>query len=405
MSAYLEFEAYLNNGATVCIDSNPVDVMFSIYKVLKKINDCKEITHPYVDWLYNNYNCNSEPKYKVVCTYVFYNSETKYFYIGSGNRQRRERNHLRLLEACRDGKLDNKGNNILHDNWKFQVAYNNNQNFNFFSIILNTRKEALALEQCLIDLYHNTEFNLNIAKYVELGTLGLMLSDSTKSKMSESRLLYLEEHPEVIGQYSEMFSGENNPMFGRKHTEETKDNQSKLKNEWHEKLSEMDKNIWLSNLSMSKMGNTNSLGHIQTEEHRKNIKTSRQKTTSERGYYHSPDTLDKISESNRKTYEALPNEIKESRKERSRINYYSMKNKPSRSGMKNSPAHIAKTRLSTIVAIFIDDTYYESVTLASKILNINITTIVARLKNINFPNYKYADVAASKVALNMHTVP
>src|ERR1017187_2135700 len=94
MNPYAEFEQYLNDGRSNEVIINPVTVMFSLFSILKKMNDENEIEHPFVNFLYEKYNyLNKNVKYKDVCTYVIHNLETGYFYIGSGSEYARRYAH------------------------------------------------------------------------------------------------------------------------------------------------------------------------------------------------------------------------------------------------------------------------------------------------------------------------
>lgn len=186
MNPYKEFEDYLNDGKV--IEATIIDALFSCAKYMK-------LYHQHVEMLYKDYDYSKEVKYENICTYVLYNLETKEFYIGSGNRDIREYDHFRKLKVNE------------HGNYKLQNAFNKNKNFLFYYTLLKTRKDALALEQILIDYFWHMDGRLNLAKYVEIGMLGLEHTEGTKKKMSTSRLKYYEEHPEAKKIISDSSSG------------------------------------------------------------------------------------------------------------------------------------------------------------------------------------------------------
>lgn len=171
MNPYKEFEDYLNDGKEIKVEITPVSTMFNLYNILKKCNS-GVISHPFVDMLYEKYDyLNVEPRYKIICTYIYYNHDTREFYIGSGNRNR-EYGHLTSL----------RHNN--HYNKKFQKAYNKNKNFIFYYSETDTRKEALAFEQILIDYFYGMQYNLNGCRYVVVPMLNKIVSEETRFKQS-----------------------------------------------------------------------------------------------------------------------------------------------------------------------------------------------------------------------------
>lgn len=105
---------------------------------------------------------------------------------------------------------------------------------------------------------------------------GRKCSDETKRKMSASR------KGKSMGSENPMFGkgmfGEDNPMFGKKHTPEQSAKQSAIM-----------------------MGNKYSLGHKQTEEHKRNAIEGR------KGYKHSPEIIQKLRDiqANRRLKKAI----------------------------------------------------------------------------------------------------
>ena len=107
----------------------------------------------------------------------------------------------------------------LNRRWKNGNGYKNNKHFtraiqkygwdNFEHTILEdnlTLEEAYEKEQYYIDLFntYNSDYGYNLTKGGD-GVKGIVFSEETLLKMSEN------------------FIGENNPFYGKHHTEETKE--------------------------------------------------------------------------------------------------------------------------------------------------------------------------------------
>ena len=222
------------------------------YRITKDGN----FQHPFVDELYINYNSDLDIRYKVSCTYIFYNAETSEFYIGSGDLNTREKRHLRALENGRLTLIGSNNKINKHHNWKFQRAYNKNQNFNFYYVEMNSRKEALAFEQILIDKYWNNDLFLNIAKYVGIVMLDRKHTEKSIIKMTESQNLvwknverrkrqseiittYFKNNPEARIRASDIMitkyaNGDRISRLGSTTSDETKLLQSKSKKELYD---------------------------------------------------------------------------------------------------------------------------------------------------------------------------
>ena len=97
------------------------------------------------------------------------------FYIGSAsNLRRRKLEHIRLLKSAK------------HHNLRMQNSWNKYGLFDF-SILEQCEKDLLAIrEQVWIDQHFNDPKNLNIAP-VANSTLGVILSESTRAKMSSAK--------------------------------------------------------------------------------------------------------------------------------------------------------------------------------------------------------------------------
>lgn len=90
---------------------------------------------------------------KIPGAYSVFNSETGQFYFGSTNDlHRRQNQHARDLEEG------------VHHNHKLQEAYNENPNFEFIGMPMDTHEEALELEQLVIDEHLGQSECFNISE-------------------------------------------------------------------------------------------------------------------------------------------------------------------------------------------------------------------------------------------------
>lgn len=138
--------------------------------------------------------------------YLIHNPETREGYIGSGILNERHYEHTRRLE---------KGQ---HKNYKLQMAYNRNPNFEFTGIpveehttLEENRLEALRLEQSLIDEQADNPLLLNIAMNVEKPTLGVKQDPEVVRRRADLRIgtKHTDEAKEKIGRASkEMWKDE-----------------------------------------------------------------------------------------------------------------------------------------------------------------------------------------------------
>lgn len=130
--------------------------------------------------------------------YMFLNNETDELYIGSTNNLvNRFKKHYGGLK------------NGTHFNSKFQKAFDNNSNFDLYSLPLATRDDAYDLEDKLIKDHWGNPKLLNISFDVDANRHNAVVSDETKHKQRESMLMF----------YS---NGGKNPFDGKSHSDETK---------------------------------------------------------------------------------------------------------------------------------------------------------------------------------------
>jgi group I intron endonuclease len=121
------------------------------------------------------------PRKETVGFYVLHNRNTDETYVGSGILSERKYNHETTL---REG---------THHNYKLQMAYNRDPNFEFVGIPVdepgNTAKEnrdlALELEQSLIDEHADNLLLLNIVKDVERPRFGVKDTPETIERKRE----------------------------------------------------------------------------------------------------------------------------------------------------------------------------------------------------------------------------
>lgn len=123
-----------------------------------------------------------------------------------------------------------------NDRWRNGNGYNNKQYFyyaiqkygwdNFEHIIIKTgliKEEAEHMERCLIAKYNTTDkrYGYNISNG---GFSNGKHSEETKEKMRKARALIppRKQSEETRKKISKATSGENNPFYGKHHTEEAK---------------------------------------------------------------------------------------------------------------------------------------------------------------------------------------
>ena len=83
------------------------------------------------------------------------------------------------------------------------------------------KEQALELESELMKWYDSVNNGYNVSDY---GSGDFKRSEELKKKISESMtgIVFTEEHKKKISDNHADFSGENNPLFGKHHSEETK---------------------------------------------------------------------------------------------------------------------------------------------------------------------------------------
>jgi hypothetical protein len=240
-----------------------------ITKFDKSLNKSENITitnyafqHPHVDNVYLKNSFRDDINYDVSCVYMLLNKDTKEFYIGSGEKRIRRKDHFHKLK------------NNEHRNLLLQSAYNKNSKFEFYYIPIKSRKEAYALEQILVDRFWGNPLLLNMSRDVMSGS-----------------------------------------SVGRKHTDETKEKCRQAKIRYFANITKEAKEEWIKNLSSSLIGNKHCLGNKLSEEHKKKILESRKRIILERGYYHSNETIEKqrISNLGKKRSEETKEKIRLSR--------------------------------------------------------------------------------------------
>lgn len=121
--------------------------------------------------------------------------------------------------------------NGKHHSVKLQRAFNKYGEENFvFEVIefVEDKSKLLECEQYWIDRFNSSKEGYNINPCAE-NRLGVILSDETKQKLSKS--------------HKGIHSGEKNPMFGKRHTKETRikmsNNRKPMTEEQRKKLSEL----------------------------------------------------------------------------------------------------------------------------------------------------------------------
>lgn len=248
--------------------------------------------------------------------YLLHNQETDQTYVGSGILYERYKYHKNSLDK-------NK-----HGNYKLQIAFNKNPNFDFIGLPVNennftneqNRELALILEQNTINENINNKLLLNISKNVEFPRLGIKDSEETILKKKEARDNYINS------------------------------------------LSEEEKNKYSIKMRDKMKNNTHAAGHIKTEEEIQKWRESR------KGYFHSEETRQKISDNNK----GLRKGIKLSEDRR-----------------KQQQDILSTVREKQKKKVKINDVIYESLNDAARNMCINVTTVFERINNSNFKDWNY----------------
>ena len=263
--------------------------------------------------------------------YVIVNLVNNKFYIGrTKNFNNRKTQHFSKL------RLNKHGNKYL------QNAYNKYGEDNFIFLIYErfegTIEELEQLEKPYLEQLVDDENCYNLSKNSS-GPPVMYGEDNPNYGLKFSKQRRLEMSLARIGKNT----GEDNPFWGKKHTEESKEK-----------------------MSISSKG-----------------KTSGNKN----GMFGVSLPIEKRYWLGKKIPDDVKRKISNSRK-----GQYSG-NKNHNFGKEQSKEIKNKNRKSqpNVVPIIIDDIYYDSLRIASKILNIPRITIHRRVKNSKFPNYQYAD--------------
>lgn len=108
-----------------------------------------------------------------VCTYLAFNEETQQAYVGStNNKSDRIQTHKRTLK------------NGTHHNRKLQQAYNQNPNFDFHVVPMETRQAAAEFEAAVLNEHWGHPQLLNIGRDVDAPFLGRTHTEEAKAKMA-----------------------------------------------------------------------------------------------------------------------------------------------------------------------------------------------------------------------------
>jgi len=163
--------------------------------------------------------------------YAIVNLENGKTYIGSTiNFENRWGQHKRALSCG------------VHDNSHLQRSWDKYGPETFeFGVLeyLDNLDELVLAEQFWMDIYHEEGRELyNIALVAGAPMLGRKHSDETKQQMSESHKGILKGYKhsaEFRQRMSEAKSGEGNSMYGKHHTQESKDKMGVRKGQKHSK--------------------------------------------------------------------------------------------------------------------------------------------------------------------------
>lgn len=231
-----------------------------------------------------------------------------------------------------------------HNNIFLQRAYNKYGSDAFYLEIINIcQGEIKKIEQDYLDKLD--DFAYNLSKFANGGDMITYHPDRSRilnniSKSLKKRYSIAIERQKV----SISNSGHNNPMWGKLHSNETKNKISIKIKEWFSK-----------NLSYRKGKRFENIFEKELSDHLKNIlsECAKQRVGNKNPFFgksHSKESKEKISKSRKGKY----------------------------FGKQNTP-------------ILINEVLYSSLGEASKILNIPIATIRFRVLSNNFINYKYVE--------------
>jgi group I intron endonuclease len=171
--------------------------------------------------------------------------------------------------------------------------------------------------------------------------------------------------PEEIKKWKESYgdksSGQNNPMYGKKHKDSTKQLLSNIRKQWHENLSDIEREIINNKISKSNKGKK---GIIWSDEMKKAHSEWMKINNPFKGKTHTDEVKKMLSEINKKP---------KSEETKRKLSEANKGNKP-----------------GNMVCVEVEGIVYESLTDASRKTGINLSTLRNRIKskNIKYKNYK-----------------
>lgn len=246
-------------------------------------------------------------------------------------------------------ELSNNRHHCLH----LQRAWNKYGEENFiFNVLYSDLNEEEAKQKEEEMINQNYENLYNVSKKSGGGDLISYHPNvnDIKSKISLGVKRRYEENPHIKQIYSEKFSGSGNPMYGKHHTQESKEKMSETR-----------------------------LRKPQTydDKRRKEISDLRNET-----YKNNPEIKEKISKSLKKIYDENPSlkeKISEQLVERWKDDEYRKK-------MSMMSKEMAKKKMKSVYG---DGIYYQSITEAAEKNGLKHGTILNRIKSNNFPNWYF----------------
>ena len=278
----------------------------------------------------------------IIFIYEIVNKTNNKKYIGK-TKSFKARKNRHLYELRHDR------HHCLHLQRAWNKYGENNFIFNIIYSELN-EEEARKIEEELINSNYDNLYN--ISKCSDGGDLISYhpCKDEIIEKMSVSIKKRYEEHPELKEEYSKRFSGEGNPMYGKHHSDESKNKMSKTRLENPQEYS---------------------------KEQREKISILRAET-----YKNHPDIKEKISNSLKIKYKEDPTfkeKVRQSTKER-------WENPEYRKRMCQMSKEVAEKRKKPLYG---DGVYYDSISSAAVKNNIKHGTVLNRIKSNNFPNWYF----------------
>lgn len=217
---------------------------------------------------------------------------------------------------------------------------------------LPTQEDADIIEESLINAYIDDGVIYNINRHAHGGDITSTHpnNEEIRKKISEaSKRMYL-EHPEIKENLRKQFSGENNPMYGKHHSEETR-----------RKMSE----------------NSGIHKKVFTDEERKAISDRINKQ-----YQEHPEILDKISNNLKQKYQDDPS-YREKVSAASKANWERPEYREKMIGMIKESA---KSRMKPVHG---NGTDYECISEACKDTGLTTGAVINRCRSNNFPDWYY----------------